>query len=193
MINKRLIFGIIFIAVGVICISVPLTYDWYTTHKNQELVDAMNLLKRDGLDEDQKELNWSREELESVYHLEIPSIKLEQFVLPETTEENLAISLTQIKSDQNPELDNISIAGHRGYRSDRHFSQLPNVREGEEILLETDDKRFVYKVSTIMIVEATQVDVLDNNGPEITLITCTISGEERVVVKGTLVEVQELL
>ncbi|WP_080668629.1 class D sortase [Virgibacillus salarius] len=183
----RLWMGLGLLVLGAILIAVPLSYDWYTSKQNAELVQAMDLLKTDGLNnETAPDINFSKEELKSIYELEIPSIHLKEFVLPSTTEENLAISLTQIIEDQDPNTDNISIAGHRGYRGDRHFRNLPDVKKGDEIILTTDNDRYSYKVTEIKTVEEDAVEVLENNGAEITLLTCTLSGDKRVVVKGKL-------
>lgn len=55
---------------------------------------------------------------------------MNQLVLDETTDENLNITLTQIKKDQTPGVGNFTIAGHRGYRDGRHFSNLSKVPIG---------------------------------------------------------------
>ncbi|WP_091495547.1 class D sortase [Amphibacillus marinus] len=186
--SKKLRVGVIAMFVGTICIAIALTYDWYTTSRSASLVQAMDLL-RSGAEIDHLE-QWSAEDLDSVYQLEIPAIELDQYVLAETTEENLALALTQVIEGRNPELDNVTIAGHRGYRGDRHFSKLPDVQKGDELVLSDQTHRYRYLVKSIEVVEPQDVHVLENNGPELTLITCTLSGEQRVVVKGELIDVE---
>ncbi|MGM8365833.1 class D sortase [Virgibacillus sp. W0181] len=177
--------GTALIVLGAILLAVPLIYESYTSKQGEELMHAMNLLKADAWSQQKNiETNYTKEELQNVYELEIPSIDLKQYVLPKTTEKNLAISLTQIIENQNPETDNISIAGHRGYRGDRHFRNLPDVKKGDEIILTTENERYQYKVTEIKIVEENETDILENKGAEITLLTCTLSGDKRVVVKG---------
>jgi sortase A len=175
-------------------VSIPLYHEWQQTKGVSALEGALASLEVDPLHGSSQELTteWTQEELEEVKTLEIPSIELEQYVLGETTEENLALALTQINPNQAPEDGNFSIAGHRGYRGDRHFRQLSNVSDGDEVRLTADGKTYVYEVNSISIVEPTQTDVLDDsNDPEITLITCTLSGEQRLIVKGSLVEIIE--
>ena len=188
--KTRLWIGISSLLVGVMLIAIPLYYDWQTTNQNRELMAAMEMVNTDQSEENSQDTSYSKEDLEGVFQLEIPAIGLEQYVLPQTTEENLAISLTQIVEDRNPETDNITIAGHRGYRGDRHFRNLPDVKKGDTMMLTNNDdgERFLYQVTTVSKVEEDAVDVLESTGPEITLITCTIDGKQRVVVKGELVE-----
>ncbi|MFG6179657.1 class D sortase, partial [Halomonas sp. THAF12] len=123
-----------------------------------------------------------------VLELEIPSIQVKEMVLPDTTLENLSIALTQIKADQKPGEGNFTIAGHRGYRANRHFRNLPKVKTGEEILLHQGDQTFVYEITDIKVIAPTKTEVLQDHKDqkEITLITCTMDGKDRVMVKGTL-------
>ncbi|MEN0644911.1 class D sortase [Alkalicoccobacillus gibsonii] len=191
--GKSLI-GLALIVVGMVFVSIPLYHEWQQTKGVSALEGALASLEVDPLHGSSQELTteWTQEELEEVKTLEIPSIELEQYVLGETTEENLALALTQINPNQAPEDGNFSIAGHRGYRGDRHFRQLSNVSDGDEVRLTADGKTYVYEVNSISIVDPTQTDVLDDSDdPEITLITCTLSGEQRLIVKGVLVEIIE--
>ena len=144
--KTRLWIGISSLLVGVMLIAIPLYYDWQTTNQNRDLMAAMEMVNTDQSEEDSQDTSYSKEDLEGVFQLEIPAIGLEQYVLPQTTEENLAISLTQIVEDRNPETDNITIAGHRGYRGDRHFRNLPDVKKGDTMMLTNNDdgERFLY-------------------------------------------------
>ena len=139
------------------------------------------------------DLSLSKDEIENVMELEIPFIDLQQYILEETTDENLNLALTQIKKDQTPGVGNFTIAGHRGYRDGRHFSNLSKVPVGEKVYLHAGDETYVYELKSSEVIEATDVDVLNDvkGKDEITLITCTVSGANRVAVKGDLVEVIE--
>lgn len=194
MIRGKSLIGLFFIVVGMVFISIPLYSEWQQAQQLSDLEGALASLEVDQLEDSKEKQNtqWTAEELKEVKVLEIPSIDLEQYVLGETTEENLAVSLTQIHPNQTPGEGNFSIAGHRGYRGDRHFRQLSNVNKGEEIRLHSEGKVYVYEVNNVLIVDPKQLDVLDDSEvPEITLITCTLSGEQRLIVKGYLVETIE--
>ncbi|SDZ08534.1 sortase A [Evansella caseinilytica] len=187
--KARIIIGTVFLLAGCILLSIPLYYEWQHTREVRALEEALSLIS-DG-DELPDDAAFTYEEVTAVLELEIPSIDLKQMVLNETTEENLSIALTQLKTDQLPGQGNFAIAGHRGYRGDRHFSRLPDVSVGDKIYLNTPSETFVYQITDISIIEPEDVGILaDQDGKtEITLITCTRSGKQRVAVKGEFLEV----
>jgi len=190
----RLLFGILFLMTGLILISIPLYHEWQQRKSVSAMEEALSLITEAGgesVDLSQiNDLPLSEEELKDVLELEIPYVDIKQMVLSETTEENLAIALTQIKENQTPGKGNFTIAGHRGYRDGRHFSNLAEVPDGEKIYLHTKAQTFVYEITSSEVIEPTDVDVLNDEGDtnEITLITCTVSGAQRVAVKGKLIE-----
>lgn len=191
-ITKRSI-GICFMIAGVIFVSIPFYYEWKQAKQVAALEEALAMVTES--DENAVDLSsiedlpFSEEELKGVIELEIPSIDLKQKILTQTTEENLSIALTQIKSNQTPGEGNFTVAGHRGYRGDRHFRQLPNVKPGSKAFLHTAKQTFIYEIKTSEVIEATAVEVLDDRAgeDELTLITCTLDGKERIAIKGTLV------
>ncbi|PAE83557.1 sortase [Shouchella clausii] len=194
--RKRTLFiGMLLIIAGLALVAVPLTKEWQQANGVAQLEKALAAVQTGETIEktDDSPSSWTKEQLEAVMELEIPAIDLKQYILDETTDENLALTLTQIKQEQVPGEGNFAVAGHRGYRGDRHFRQLPNVQKGDEIRLHADDgKTYIYVVKSTEIIEPTDVDVLnDGEQPEITLITCTLSGQQRVAVKGDLIDVVE--
>lgn len=186
--------GILLVLVGITLISYPFYKEWEQNKELNALEEALSLISEaSGEEVDLSEienLSLSKDEIDGLLELEIPFINLEQFILEETTDENLNLALTQIKKDQTPGMGNFTIAGHRGYRDGRHFSNLAKVPVGELVYLHTDEETYVYELKSSEVIAATDVDVLDEvkGKDEITLITCTVSGIERVAVKGDLVE-----
>jgi sortase A len=64
---------------------------------------------------------------------------------------------------------NCIIAGHR----DTHFRVLKDIREGDDVLLETEDGEFLYRVRRTNIVLPTNTESLqDTEAPVLNLITC---------------------
>lgn len=192
---KRLL-GILLVVVGISLISYPFYQEWKQNKELRALEEALSLISGADGDVDLsaiEDLSLSKDEIESVMELEIPYIDLNQYILEETTDENLNLALTQIKKDQTPGVGNFTIAGHRGYRDGRHFSNLSKVPVGEKVYLHAEDETYVYELKSSEVIEATDVDVLNDvkGKDEITLITCTVSGENRVSVKGDLIEVIE--
>ncbi|SEN30808.1 sortase A [Terribacillus saccharophilus] len=190
----KLIAGVVFLLLGVALVATPLSMERMHAKEVSELEKAFASIEAGDVPQagEEKDQKWSEEELADMMKLEIPSIELEQYVLNETTDENLAAALTQIKTNQNPAEDNFSIAGHRGYRGDRFFRQLPEVKAGAEIKLQDKDATYIYEVDSVKIVEPNDIAILENTDkPEITLVTCTLSGQQRVAVTGKLIEVQK--
>lgn len=182
---------------GVVFISIPFYIEWNGNKEVKALETALSLISEsDGADVDLsaiEDLTLSQDEIGNVMELEIPFIDLKQHVLGETTDENLNLALTQIKQDQTPGEGNFTIAGHRGFKDGRHFSKLAKVPVGEKVYLHENNKSYVYEITSSKVVEATAVDVLDDNADlnEITMITCTVTGANRVAVKGELVGIIE--
>lgn len=191
------VIGLFFLVIGVLLIIYPYYKEREYNKELHALEEAFALIA----DTEEKEVDLSKIEnlsfpqdvIENTLELEIPHINMKHLVLDETTDDNLNIALTQIKKDQIPGVGNFTIAGHRGYRDGRHFSNLAKVPIGEIAYLHTKDKTYAYKIISSDVIEETAIEVLnDHEGKkELTLITCTVSGKERVAVKGTLVEIFE--
>lgn len=186
--------GVLLVVAGILLIAYPFYMEWEQGKEVRALENALSLIEdAEGEDVDLsaiEDLTLSKESVENVMELEIPSIKLNQHILDETTDENLNLALTQIKQNQTPGSGNFTVAGHRGYRDGRHFSNLDKVPIGEVAYLHTKDKTYAYEIVSSEVIEATDVDVLNDqqDKTELTLITCTVSGKKRVAVKGSLIE-----
>lgn len=188
--KMKTMIGMSFLLVGITLVLFPFYYEWKQARELATLEEALAMIEE--VDESSlKNVPFTKKQLKGVLELEIPSIQLKQKVLPETTTENLNVTLTQIKPNQTPGEGNFTIAGHRGYRGDRHFRHLPNTHNGDEVLLHTKEETFVYSIVDSKVIEPTDIAVLeDQEGKsEITLITCTTSGKERIAVKGELKKV----
>lgn len=186
--------GISLMLAGILLIAYPFYKEWEEAKEVRALENALALIEssEDGeVDLSMiEDLTLSQEALENVLELEIPYIDMNHQVLDQTTDKNLSLALTQIKESQTPGIGNFTIAGHRGYRDGRHFSNLDEVPVGEKAYLHTKNKTYVYEITSSEVIEATDIDVLDDQEDlkELTLITCTISGRQRVAVKGKLID-----
>ncbi|WP_033541740.1 class D sortase [Planococcus sp. CAU13] len=190
----RKLIGICCLLGGLTCIAIPVATEWRHMQEVNELEEAISMVaasQESNVDTIETEADgFSATELQEIMELEIPSLDLKQYVLNETTPENLNLALTQIKEKQVPGKGNFTIAGHRGYRDGRHFSNLDEVADDELIYLHAGENTYIYKVTSKETIEATDVHVLEDNGvsSEITLITCTPSGKKRIAVKGELID-----
>ncbi|SDM44621.1 class D sortase [Sediminibacillus halophilus] len=184
--------GIVLLFIGLILLSIPLYYEWKNGQEVAAMEKALTMVSESQgepveLDSIEK-LTVPKEQLNDVLDLEIPAIDLKQKVLPKTTEENLNVALTQIKQDQTLGEGNFTIAGHRGYRNGRYFSNLPDVPIGADIIVSNGGQKFVYEVKSLKKIKPTNVDILEDDkvNDKITLITCTTDGKKRIAVQGIL-------
>lgn len=119
--------------------------------------------------------------------LKIPAINLEYPVLSETSPALLYVALNKFWGPKNPnEIGNYCIAGHY-YESGKMFGNLHKLKNGDIAELSDIYGRTVkYEVYHKYIVEPTDTKCtsqLTNGKKELTLITCTNYGKQRLVVK----------
>jgi sortase A len=105
-----------------------------------------------------------------VARLQIASIGLLVPVYPDTRELHLNRGAGLIAGMAMPgEGGNLGIAGHR----DGYFRALKGLHLHDSVVLDANGHRFVYKVSSIVVVPRTQVALLaDTVEPTMTLVTC---------------------
>lgn len=119
--------------------------------------------------------------------LEIPKINLTTYILEETTDDTLKVSVTKLEGPKINEVGNFCIIGHNYFNS-RMFFKLNKVENGDEITLtDTFNESVKYKVYEVKEVLPNEVEVLNQNTQEekeVTLITCTFGAVKRLVVKA---------
>lgn len=116
----------------------------------------------------------------------IPSIGVDYPVLTETSESLLEISINKYWGPNPNEVGNYCIVGHN-YRNGKMFGRLHELVNGNTVELEDlTGKMLTYKVYNKYVVEPTDTrctSQLTNGRRELTLITCTNYGKQRLVVK----------
>ena len=123
--------------------------------------------------------------------LNIPSLNINYTVLSDTSEELLKISLNKFWGPDANEVGNFVIAGHN-YRNKTYFGRLSEI-EIDDIVELTDPtgRTLAYSVYDTYYVDPKDVSCtsqLTNGKKEVTLITCSSDGSERLVVKAREVE-----
>ena len=113
----------------------------------------------------------------------IPSLQLELPVLSEWSYDNLDISPCRYSGSAFK--GNLIIAAHN-YRS--HFGRLQELGSGDTIIF-TDGKGIVYEYETVQTetVDGRDVEAMElgsENNWDLTLFTCTLSGQSRVTVRS---------
>ena len=76
------------------------------------------------------------------------------------------------------------IAGHN---FDSHFGNLSRLEPGDEIrFIDLSGHTFTYAVAETEVLDATAIDQMVNGGWDLTLFTCTLSGQTRFTVRASL-------
>ncbi len=119
--------------------------------------------------------------------IRIPRLDIEYPVISETSESLLKISVNKYWGPAPNEIGNYCIVGHN-YKSKKMFGRLSEVVSGDIVELEGVNGKVVkYSVYDIDVVDpddTTCTSQLTNGRREVTLITCTNYGTQRLVVKA---------
>lgn len=120
------------------------------------------------------------------FKISVPSIKIEEArVIADTNdfEKNLAhLPGTALPGEKG----NVFITGHSSlpqlYKKDNYkaiFAHLPEIKKGDEILVDTGGQRFTYRVQSLKVVDPKDTWVInppDDEGRYLTLMTCVPPG-----------------
>ncbi|MFR7874558.1 MAG: sortase [Christensenellales bacterium] len=128
----------------------------------------------------------NNEEYKSEAILKISSLGLEYPVLSQTSEELLKISLNKYWGPGPNEIGNYCIVGHN-YKNGKMFGNLSKMEIGDTATLQAiGGKDVIYEVYDKYVVEPEDVSCtsqLTGGRRELTLITCTNYGTQRLVLK----------
>ena len=118
--------------------------------------------------------------------LSIPSLGIEYPVLSETSEELLKISINKFWGGSPNSVGNYCIVGHN-YKSGKMFGKLSQMKSGDIIkLTDLSGKTLEYKVYDRYVVDPENVACtiqITKGLKEVTLITCTNGGKQRLIIK----------
>jgi sortase A len=188
-------------ALGALCAALFVLAQTDRSVATASALNAFSELRRTALAQPPDQSMWSAqrqagyreslaEELEAPPGvLEIPSLKLTVPIFAGTSELELNRGVGWIEGTAMPGEDgNVGLAGHR----DGYFRKLKDLKLGDAIEVQSADRTMRYRVSSLEIVEPTDVSVLDpTDAPSITLVTCypfyyVGSAPQRYIVRGTL-------
>lgn len=117
----------------------------------------------------------------------IPSINLDTYILEETNNKTLNVSVTKLTGPNINQVGNFCITGHN-YLKDNMFGKLKKVNKNDKItLIDTFGKEQEYVVYDKFEISPNDTSILNQNTngkKEVTLITCTIGAIKRLVVKA---------
>ena len=110
----------------------------------------------------------------------------------ETTEDLLKISVVKYWGPEANQPGNFCIVGHN-YHNKRFFSKAATLENGDSIYItDTNNKTLEYKVYDNYVVEPHDLrctSQLTNGATDITLITCTMTGKQRTIIKARAINV----
>lgn len=105
----------------------------------------------------------------------------------QTIDDLLKISVVKYWGPKANERGNFCIVGHN-YHNKKFFSKVSTLENGDSIYItDTDNKTLEYKVYANYVVEPEDLKCtsqLTNGATEITLITCTMTGKQRTIIKA---------
>ena len=132
-------------------------------------------------------------EYTTVAVIEIPKINITYPIIyskdtsDKTIEELLKISVVKYWGPDANEQGNFCIVGHN-YHNKRFFSKAATLKNGDIIYItDTNNRTLEYKVYDNYIVEPNDLKCtsqLTNGATDITLITCTMTGKHRTIIKA---------
>ena len=130
--------------------------------------------------------------------IEIPKINIIYPVIysedtsDKTTEDLLKISVVKYWGPEANEQGNFCIVGHN-YHNKKFFSKASTLKNGDSIYLtDINNRTLEYKVYDKYVVDPDDLKCtsqLTNGQTELTLITCTMTGKQRTIIKARAVNV----
>lgn len=186
--------GLILICVGIFLISFTVYNKIQTNKKQQQLQQILQDVIKDEGSEGKENEPTTIDGYKPVALVEIPSINLSQGLVEGITDDVLQYYLGHFEGTAEPgEKGNFAVAGHRVSNYSEAFINLYKVKKGDDIIVKSKGKEFIYKVDDGFVVAPDRVDVLENTkDATITLVTCTVGAKERYIVKGTLVSSKDI-
>lgn len=121
--------------------------------------------------------------------IKIPSIDLDTVIIYGMKEKDLNYYVCQFETSVMPgENGNFSLAGHSSHIYNEVFNDIHKVKNKDEIIIETINNKFKYKITKMFEVEPNDLSVLEQNmnKKELTIVTCTDNGKNRLIIKGEL-------
>lgn len=135
---------------------------------------------------------------ESLGMIEIPTIDLKAPIYKGTTEAILQKGIGWLEGSSLPSGGvgtHAVLTGHRGLPTAKLFTDLPEVKKGDQFVITYLDEKLAYEVDQILTVEPEETDALriEPDKEYVTLITCTpyMVNSHRLLVRGHRVAYDE--
>ena len=117
--------------------------------------------------------------------IEIPKLEIEKYILEETSEKSLKVSVTKVCGPKVNGIGNFCISGHN---YEQTFGRIKDLEIGDIIILtDTYNRQITYQIYKTYKVYPNDISCLSqktNGEKEVTLITCTLGAIKRNIVKA---------
>lgn len=192
---KKKIIGIAMIVIGIAVIGSALFMRYSADRKQKSMINAFektleNVDKTENKNENSPSQKPPEDAKGAIGIMKIPKLDLKVAIGEGVDNETLKFAVGHFEGTAMPgEKGNFCVAGHRSYTYSEYFNRLDEVKNGDEIIVQTKKGEFKYKVYDIKVVEPSEVSVLDpTKDATLTLVTCTPVrvATHRLIVKARL-------
>lgn len=173
----------ILFTLGLILILGSVSLNMHTKYKQNQAKNNFN--QKIENDEEVKNINLGDE----IGLIGIPSLNISTAIVSGTGKEQIRYYVGHFENTPMPgENGNFCIAGHSSTIYNNIFNDLHKIKINDEIVITTSNGEFTYIVNEKFETDPTNMDVLnqDNDIKELTIVTCSNQGKDRLIVKGRL-------
>lgn len=158
----------------------------YQNYQSENLETQQSTTNKENVEKEHIESEFK--EYKVCAKLNIPIINLETYVLEEYSKQALLTSVTKFYGGEPNKVGNFCIAGHN-YGPTNMFQNIKKLKVNDEIYLTDTNgdkiKYLIYDIYTVLPNETGCLSQKTNGNTELTLITCTLDSERRIIVKAT--------
>ncbi|MBM7700527.1 class A sortase [Kurthia huakuii] len=126
---------------------------------------------------------------DSIGMVSVPDVNMQLPILYGISNKNLAIGAGTMKEDMPMGTGNYALAGHNVRNERSLFSPLTLAKTGMKAYVTDYEKVYIYEIDKVYNVEATAVEVINDqpNKKELTLVTCSFNGSKRQITHAKFV------
>lgn len=179
---------IISIIIVSVIIGIKYIKEYTSENKTKEVIASINeKINNKENDELIKEIDEQINGHKVVGIIKVPKLDLEYPILETTTVETLNLSITKFWGNEINEIGNVTLAGHNNL-SGVMFGKIKKLEKGDIIeLTDIQNVTLKYEVFKTYIIDPNDISCIlpeEEGTREVTLITCTVGGENRFIVKA---------